>query len=91
MCSSDLGQPPVDQHRRGDAAQEAAQLVEGLAGLGDGPVEDRLRGPRVPGGLPLGPGQVHAQAHEALLGPVVDVPLQAGAGVGLGAPAPGRR
>ena len=78
-------QATVDEDWWGDAAGELAQLVEGLLGLFHGALDDGRRGRRVLLGLPVGTGQVHAQAHEALLGAVVDVALQATAGVGLGA------
>ena len=78
------GQATVDEDGRGDAAGELAQLIEGLLGLVHGALDNRGGCHRVLLGLTLGPGQVHAQAYEALLGAVVDVALQAAAGVGLG-------
>lgn len=79
-------QPAVDEHRRGDAAGQGAQLGEPeldvLQALGDEP----LGGRGVALGEPaLGRLQVHRHPHEPLLGTVVDVPLDPAQRLRLGA------
>jgi hypothetical protein len=79
QCGDRRVQPPVDQHRRVDAARQVAQVGEGALGLFVR-LADQLGG-RLRVGAELLPGhaEVHGEGDQALLGAVVEVALDAAA------------
>ena len=70
------GEAAVDQQRRGDAARERAQLVDGLAGLEQRGVDGLAGALGVLGQLPPRAAEVHGQPDQPLLRAVVDVALE---------------
>ena len=77
-------QPTVEQDGRRDAADEAAQLGQGLLGLGAGLEDQLLRGRRVRVDALARQAQVDRQHHQPLLGAVVEVALDPAQLAGLG-------
>ena len=67
----------VGEHGRVDPAGHAAQVGDGLLGRGVGAVQDLLHPRRVGPQALLGHTQIHRDGHQALLGAVVQVPLDA--------------
>ena len=78
------GEAAVDQQRRGDAARERAQLVDGLAGLEQRRVDGLGGAVGVVGQLSASPAEVHGEPDQPLLRPVVDVALEPAQRDGLG-------
>ena len=76
--------PAVDQQRRGDAAGERAQLVDGLAGLGSAASMVSAARSGSSSSCCAGPAEVHREPHQPLLRPVVDVALEPAQRLGLG-------
>lgn len=74
----------VDQQGRRDAARERAELLDGVPGLLVGGVQGRAGAVGVAVHRLAGPPEIHRQAHQPLLRPVVDVALEAPQGARLG-------
>ena len=76
------GEAVLGEDLRGDVTCGLTKLVQRLRSLGPNLAEQRPYLLGVVGSF--GAGEVELQAHEALLGPVVDVSLEAAHGVGFG-------
>ena len=74
----------VGEDRRRDAARQRPQLGERVLRVEQRAADQGLRRRRVVDHAALGGLQVHRQPDEALLRPVVDVPLHLAQGAGLG-------
>ena len=78
------GESAVGEHRGCDAPRERTQLGEGLGRLGSGRGEQGAGRLGVVVQATLRDRQVHPEPDQALLGAVVDVPLEAAQRLGLG-------